>query len=158
MLLPQLEEVELFNQFHRDEPWDSDHNKRLLQKMPAVFNDPQVKLEPGMTVYQAVVGPGMIFEDDKWIPQREVTDGSNNTIAVVEVAADRAVPWTKPEDWHVDSKDPLKGLADIQPEGAFQALFLDCHVLTIKRSIKPDLLRALITRDGKESSILHRFQ
>ena len=148
MLLPHFEEVELFKEFHHDEPWNSEHNKKFLSRMPAVFSDPRMKLDPGMTVYQAVVGPGMIFDSDKLIAGHDIKDGANRTVAVVEVAPDRAVPWTKPEDWEVDLKDPLKGLADIEPEGTFQALFLDVHALTIKRSIKRDLLKALFTRDA----------
>ncbi|HEY7158442.1 MAG TPA: DUF1559 domain-containing protein, partial [Gemmataceae bacterium] len=34
LLLPYLEQDDLFAQFHFDEPWDSKHNKPLLAKMP----------------------------------------------------------------------------------------------------------------------------
>ena len=30
----------LYNEFHLDEPWDSEHNKALIAKMPAAFRDP----------------------------------------------------------------------------------------------------------------------
>jgi hypothetical protein len=33
-LLPYLGEQALYNQFKRDEPWDSPHNRKLLSKMP----------------------------------------------------------------------------------------------------------------------------
>jgi hypothetical protein len=39
-LLPFLGEVELYSQFHLDEPWDSDHNKKLILKMPDVYRCP----------------------------------------------------------------------------------------------------------------------
>ena len=64
MMLPDLEESELFQQFHFDEPWDSEHNKTLIEKMPEAFKDPRFELPPGMTVYQAVVGKGCVFEGD----------------------------------------------------------------------------------------------
>ena len=39
-ILPFVEEGELFKQFHLDEPWDSEHNKPLIAKMPAVYAKP----------------------------------------------------------------------------------------------------------------------
>ena len=36
-LLPYLEQEKLYKEFHLDEPWDSDHNKKLIARMPAVF-------------------------------------------------------------------------------------------------------------------------
>ncbi len=39
-ILPLMEEGELFKQFHLDEPWDSEHNKPLIAKMPAVYAKP----------------------------------------------------------------------------------------------------------------------
>jgi len=36
-LLPYLEQQELYDQFHHDEPWDSEHNLKLIPKMPAFY-------------------------------------------------------------------------------------------------------------------------
>jgi RNA polymerase sigma factor (sigma-70 family) len=55
-LLPFLEEQALYSQFHRDEPWDSPHNKKLLAKMPKVFAPPGVETRrPYSTFYQVFV-------------------------------------------------------------------------------------------------------
>ena len=35
LILPYIEQQELYNQFHLDEPWDSEHNRTLIAKMPA---------------------------------------------------------------------------------------------------------------------------
>src|SRR5262245_19784659 len=34
-LLPYLEAQPLYNEYHFDEPWDSEHNKKLIPKMPS---------------------------------------------------------------------------------------------------------------------------
>ena len=34
---PYIEQQALYNQFHLDEPWDSEHNKSLIAKMPAAL-------------------------------------------------------------------------------------------------------------------------
>lgn len=39
-LLPYLEQVDLYNAYQFDEPWDSEANKKVLAKMPAVFRHP----------------------------------------------------------------------------------------------------------------------
>src|SRR5262245_15641167 len=52
-LLPYLEQAELYKQFKLDQPWDSETNKKLLAKMPAVFSSPRVRVKSaGHTVYQ----------------------------------------------------------------------------------------------------------
>ena len=37
LILPYLGEEKLYKEFHLDEPWDSDHNKMLIPRMPKVF-------------------------------------------------------------------------------------------------------------------------
>jgi hypothetical protein len=54
-LLPFLDDKsaeELYKQFRLDEPWDSDHNKKLLEKMPRVYAPVRGQAPPGHTFYQ----------------------------------------------------------------------------------------------------------
>jgi RNA polymerase sigma factor (sigma-70 family) len=61
-LLPYIEQDNLYQQFNLDEPWDSEHNKKLLAKMPKTYVPPGVKTkEPYLTYYQVFVGPGTVF-------------------------------------------------------------------------------------------------
>ena len=57
-LLPFLWETELYNQFHLDEPWDSEHNKELITKMPPIYTRPGTSemAKQGKTVYLVPVG------------------------------------------------------------------------------------------------------
>src|SRR5204863_3386120 len=99
-ILPFIEENELFKQFHLDEPWDSEHNKALIAHMPRVFQDP--RRPPGdTTTFLAPVGKGLAFEGDKPLKINSFTDGTSNTIFIVQANDDRAVPWTKPDDLEV---------------------------------------------------------
>ncbi len=151
-ILPFLEEEELYKQFHLDEPWDSDHNKKLIDKMPAVYQHPGFDSpSPGLILYQAVVGPGCAFEGNEGTTLQSFTDGTSQTIVVVEAAKSKAVPWTKPEDWQMDPKNPLNGLGGIFAGGVFNAVFADGHVDGISESIDPAIFRALLTRNGGEA-------
>ena len=61
-LLPHLEQQALYDQFHLDEPWNSPHNKKLLNKMPDVYAPVIRTDEPrGSTYYQVFTGPGALF-------------------------------------------------------------------------------------------------
>jgi len=46
-ILPYLEQDSLFRQFHLDEPWDSPHNRTLIDKMPSIYRLPMSKTEKG---------------------------------------------------------------------------------------------------------------
>jgi hypothetical protein len=97
-LLPFLMQDKLYKQFKLDEPWDSNHNIKLLGKMPDVYRSPRVSLKgKGNTVYQVFRGPNTPFRGftGSRIPA-SFPDGTSNTILVVE--ATEAVPWTKPAD------------------------------------------------------------
>ena len=149
-LLPFLDQNQLYNQFHRDEPWDSEHNKTLIARMPAVFGGQGLANTNGKTRILAPVGPAMMFTGT---PQavliKEVTDGTSNTILLVEAAPERGVIWTKPDDLKIAAKDPSAGLLD---EGAtgFNAVFADGSVHYLSAKIDPKTLYALFTRNGGE--------
>jgi len=152
-ILPYIEEGPLYNQFHLDEPWDSAHNKALIKKMPKVFNSSQdPKLAPeGKTTYVGVVDKSTMFTGDKkGVQIKEVTDGTSNTIFIVDADDKDAVIWTKPDDLKLDPKDPKKGISNRFPSG-FLAAFADGSVHSVSHSISKETLNALFTRNGGET-------
>jgi hypothetical protein len=151
-LLPYLGEQKLFKEFKLDEPWDSDHNKKLIEKMPEVFRSPRVKLkQPGMTTYLAPIGEHLIFSgtDRKVRMTQDVPDGTSNTICLVDAADVQAVVWTKPDDLKVDVNAPFRGLIGHYP-GFFLAALADGTVHPIPKNLPAKTLWALFTRDGGE--------
>ena len=150
-LLPYIEETGLYQQFHLDEPWDSEHNKKLLELMPATFASPDAAaVRPGMTRYLVPTGPGTLFpRPDVALTLGDIKDGPSKTIILVEVEAKEAVPWTKPEDLSFDPKQPHAGLKNARPTG-FLAVFGDGHVSMIPRDIPAAVLAALFTTAGDE--------
>jgi uncharacterized membrane protein len=149
-ILPFLEEQELYEQFHLDEPWDSDHNKGLIARMPDVYKNPNDVVADGETTYLAVTGPGTAFEDGKASYQpRDFTDGTSRTIMIVEADADQSVIWTKPDDWQFDPNDPTQGLGSLRP-GGFLAAFADAHLEFISNVTDDEVVKAMMTRAGGE--------
>jgi prepilin-type processing-associated H-X9-DG protein len=149
-ILPFIEGGDaLYGEFHLDEPWDSPHNKTLLDKMPAVFRPVKVTTkDPFLTFYQVFVGNGALFETSEAAAINTITDGTSNTIMAVE--GGKPVPWTKPDDLPYDPEKPFPRLGGMKFPGGFNVLFGDGSVRFLKNSINVDVLRALISKAGGE--------
>ena len=148
-LLPYVDNVELYQQYRKDQPWDSEANKAVLARMPDVFRHPTIPEGTTNASIFFAVGKGLVFEkDDKdGTKFSEITDGTSNTVAVVE--AKRDIPWTKPDDIEFDlSGDKLPDLG-IVPEGWIVGI-CDGSVKFISRDIDVDLWKKLLTRAGGE--------
>ena len=149
-ILPFIEQNALYKQFHLDEPWDSDHNKKLIAKMPIVYESPAVPALNGKTVYLGVAGEGGIFTGKKGTHIAAVADGTSNTALIVEVNPELAVEWTKPQDYQCDPMNPLKGLGNVQVAG-FIAAMCDGSTHFIPNSVLPENWKLFTGRnDGKD--------
>jgi hypothetical protein len=140
----------LAEEFKMDEPWDSDHNKKLIERMPDVYKSPGSKgAAEFKTVYLTPRSDKTLFPANRSLGFLEVTDGTIRTITVLEVSDERAVIWTKPDDYEVDEKNPAAGLVGLRP-GEFLALFGSGMVRQIPANISPELLNSTYTRSGGE--------
>lgn len=155
-LLPYMEQAALYQQFKLDEPWDSENNIKLARMVVPVYTAPNQppSMDPQglvLTPYQALVGPGTLFEPGKKLRFRDVTDGTSNTIMFVE--AKRQVIWSKPDDVPFDPANPLPGadklFGGLSPNG-FNAAMGDGSVRFLKYTVDPKTLKAMITRGGGE--------
>ncbi len=150
-VLPYIDQHKLYQQFHLDEPWDSPHNRQLIEKMPQLFAIPgSPSSKEGKTCFQVPVGPKTIFPDGRGRSIRDIIDGLSNTILLVEVAEEHAVPWTKPEDWQFNPQEPLDGLGDHLKGNIFVTVFADGSTRVISRSADPEFLRGVFTAAGRE--------
>jgi hypothetical protein len=151
LLLPVLEEQDLFEKFHLDEPWDSPHNLPLLSKMPGIYAPPRNKawrVPLYHTVCHVFVGRGAAFEGREGLRYPEdFPDGTANTILVVE--AGEPVPWTKPADLPYEPDQPLPDLRGIFKDG-FRVGLADGSVRWVRRDTNEATLRAAVTRNGRD--------
>ena len=151
-LLPYLGEDKLYKEFHLDEPWDSEHNKKLITKMPKVFatpTNPQLSAM-GKTTYVVPVHATAIFTGDMQGSRiADITDGTANTIMVADVDDADAVIWTKPDDLKLDPKNPAKSLSTRFGD-KYLFLFADGSVQSISKKIDKEMLNAIFTKAGGE--------
>ena len=149
VILPYLGQAKLYEEFKRDEPWDSAHNKKLIAKMPKTYAMAgATKAKDGETYYQVVIGPDTLFRGSKKMKLQDVTDGTSNTLLVAEAKA--PVVWTRPSDLSLpkdkDARLPVGGLFT----NGFNVLLCDGSVRFLPHNIPVAKFRALITPAARD--------
>ena len=155
-ILPYIEQQNLYRQFKLTEPWDSEHNKKLISQMPSTYA-PGFPTD-GKTYYRSFTGKGTVmpppaqpvqagqaFRGEKLL---HITDGTANTLMIVE--ASEPVIWTKPEELPFTPGKPPKLGGAVFVEG-FHAVFCSGAVYFL-RSSKMDarnLSNLIETGDGQ---------
>jgi hypothetical protein len=147
-ILPYIEQDNLYKQFKLNEPWDSEHNKKLVEQMPKLFAPVRGKAEPGMTFYQAFAGKKAVLKPGQKVTFAAITDGTSNTLLAAEAA--KPVIWTRPDDLVYDGEEvpKLGGMFD----GKFHAAFCDGSVRRFRKGVDPDVLKVLI--DPQDGTVL----
>lgn len=115
LILPYIDEQALYDQFKLDEPWDSEHNLKLLDKMPAVYAGPVEKVtDTHMTSVVGPVGKGYIFDGKPGRKWAEVAGAHGTTVSLIETKTN--IPWTKPQDLQGEALAPGE-LTTLHPDG-----------------------------------------
>ncbi len=156
LLLPYFEsptELELYQQYDFDEPWDGPHNRKLSEVTPGVFRCPSPPHNENETCYVAVVGMETMWPGKSTLNWRQIHDGASNTICVVEMAHS-GIHWTEPRDLRFE--DAVRGINVPKTTNCISSnhnsgamfLFVDASVHFLTNDIQADVLRALLTANG----------
>ena len=158
LLLPYMEQGALYESIRLDEPWDSDYNRQFHDLTLSVYCCPSAPGSMrGMTSYSVVVGK----ESYSNVPNTSqmmgaMTDGTSNTIAVVE----RKTPvcWMDPtreitfETACMGINVSHDGLGSNHTGGMNVCMF-DGSVMFISQTVNAGVLRAMFTWAGGESMV-----
>ena len=115
--------------------------------IPEHYVMPDAPLGPGETCFRVLVGGGAGFEMCHSLRFSDITNGTSNTIMVVE-AAD-GVPWTKPEEIMYAPDGPLPPFGIFKDAPYFQAAFFDGTVHLLPKTISDKELRKMIRRSDR---------
>jgi prepilin-type processing-associated H-X9-DG protein len=154
LLLPFMEQQALYSMYDFDEPWDSPVNAMVTNTVLPVFQCPSDPAS-GMpiTSYMVITGPGTVFDGDQATGIRDITDGTSNTLLVVEVAG-TGTSWAEPVDLDVGNLNLPFARGGNSPgsyhPGGINAAMCDGSVRFLPNGINPATFNALITRSGGE--------
>lgn len=148
-ILPYLGHNFLYKQFRQNEPWDSEHNKKFIRRIPPSFRETQDDLNKGTTPFQAPVGIATLFNPGgTGTNSIQIINELSNTIMLVKVPEDKTAIWTKPEDWEIDislpAKDLLKGFSN-----AIVFACADGEVKAIPLKEAEEKIKSMLVIDGK---------
>ncbi len=106
LILPFIEEGNMYREFHLDEPWDSPHNLQFLEHCPSYFQCPASNLsrEKGETTYAMIVGPDAVSNGSESVGMDFIAStpqGASGTLLITESRI--PVPWTAPYDIPLES-------------------------------------------------------
>ncbi|MEQ9406082.1 MAG: DUF1559 domain-containing protein [Fuerstiella sp.] len=140
-LLPFLGQPQLYDRFHLDEPWDSEHNKSLISEMPDEFKTPGVD-EPGRTSLHGIEGENTLMSGKRAVAIHNIIDGTSNTIMFAVAAVEKSDVWTKPGALSYKAGPPTATLGDVgdrflmaRCDGSVDALPADLNEETFRRLV-----------------------
>lgn len=149
----------LHGEFRLQEPWDSEHNRKLIGKMPIVYAVPlKTPLAAGQTCYLVPRSKLTLFPPNQdggnWqVEFSEIYQGLPNIILAVEADRTAATPWTKPSDLEFDRNKPLAQLGNIRDNGflaswASGQISLVPNNVAVGRADPKEFLRGFFERVG----------
>ena len=156
LILPFIEQRALYEEIRLDEPWDSEHNQQFHSKIPSTYWCPSNPNAPtrGGCCYSIICGEEAAFAGAKPRKFKDITDGTSNTIFLVE----RKVPvnWMDPSN-EITFETACEGvnvnamgISSFHTEGANYALG-DGSVSFISNTIDAKELRKMLTiSEGQE--------
>jgi hypothetical protein len=152
LLLPDLQEEELYQQYDFSQPWDAPQNLEVAKKIPDIYKNP-FQLKSGKTCYVVVTGEETNFPGAESSRLPSIFAGSRGPLAqvlLIEASAEE-FNWTEPVDLKLEELD-LKinrgGAKQLNSRigGGIMVGYVDGRVATIAESTSGESLRELMVR------------
>jgi prepilin-type processing-associated H-X9-DG protein len=153
LILPFMEEQQLYNAIDLTKPWNDPVNAAAFNTNLAVYQCPSAPWEiDNRTTYLAVVAPNSCIQATEPRKLSDVTDDPSQTLMVIEVDEEHAVPWMSPVDANEDVVLDLASPKSRTPHpGGVQAAFVDGSVYFLADGIPATIRRTLISIAGNDN-------
>jgi Protein of unknown function (DUF1559) len=154
LILPFMEQQELYNAYNFAEPWNGPNNQKLATRIGRIYLRSGLEADQVHTTsFVAVVGPETAWPVSKPATLKDLGDGSSDTLLMVEVP-DGQFRWMEPKD--LDFHQMSFGINDGSKRGLGSRLggarvaFADGSVRTLPDDFDPNMLKAMLTANGGE--------
>ena len=150
LLLPYLDQVPLYETIDLSKPWDDPANAEAFKTNIAAYRCPSSTAPAGQTTYMAVVASEGAFRPAESRRISDFTDGTSNTLMVIEVDAEHAVHWMSPVDADESLVLGFGPKSKLLHTGGTHVLLADGAVRFLSQELSADIRRALITIAGND--------
>lgn len=155
LILPQMELGRLYESIDLTKPWDDPVNAEACQTIVPGYQCPSSVTDPAKnnhTTYLAVVTPNSCFRAGKSVSLSEIADGTSNTLMVIEVDTEHAVPWMAPVDADEQLVMSIGPESELAHSGGVNAAFVDGSVhFLMTDDLSATDRRALISIAGNDN-------
>ncbi|APZ91055.1 hypothetical protein Fuma_00639 [Fuerstiella marisgermanici] len=154
LLLPYLDQRQLYEQYDFSKPWDSPGNLQLAARRPRTYLLHGVDDDGGIaTNYLAVVGEGTPWPAGRMMTHEMMEETAGRTIRVVENVGS-GILWTEPRDLDFSTmpmtlKDyPADGISSwLQPPAV---AMVDGSTVTLSMELTEDEVRNMLLIDSDQ--------
>lgn len=157
LILPYLDQQELYERYDFTQPWDGPDNSKLAEEFPiptayrCASDTHDDAMSPQNTSYLAIVGPHSCWPGSEPVSLDQITDDTAETLQVVE-SSNSGIHWMEPRDLDVSQMaltiNPEAGQGIQSPhEAGAHVLFADGHAWFLSDELDREAVRRLIERD-----------
>lgn len=160
-ILPYLNELQLYNSYDFNQPWDAPQNYAVIEAMPGVYASPTQGSGSGRECYyQLVTGDRTLFPKSGPLGPKNVLDDLAKTALVVEALPPKSGQnlvsiWTEPTELDIQG---MSGLIGNKPgievgsvtEGGVAIVTVDGTGHFLKDTTPPEIVLAILTASGGE--------
>ncbi len=153
LLLPYLEQKQLFDQIDLSKPWDDPANSVAYDRPLKFYICPSSTVSQEQTTYFAVTANGGCFLPTEPRKLSDITDSKDLTLMVVEVPEKHAVHWMSPNDAGDALVSKLsKTDKRSHPNGAMAA-FVSGRIAFLNSNTPLAILQAFMSIAGNDDAV-----
>ena len=151
LILPYLDHATLYKKIDLTKAWDDPVNAEAFQTKVSVYRCPLAIGPENHTTYMAVVTSNSCIRPTEPRSLSDITDDQDQTLMVIEVDSDHAVPWMSPRDADESLILALGSKHKLAHGGGINAGFVDGRTEFLNANLTKDKLRKLISIAGSDN-------
>lgn len=151
LILPFLEQQHLYESVDLSKPWHDPANEAAFKTAVPVYLCPSAEIDEIHTTYMGMVGPDACLHPTKPRSLSEITDGTSETLMVIETSPQQAVHWMAPQDEGVQFLLSFNEEDELDHDFGMNVLFADGSARFVTAAMSDAARQALVTVDGGET-------
>lgn len=150
LILPFLEQSQLYKSIDLTKPWDDPANAAACKTSVNEYQCPSASEIGNRTTYLAVLTPTSCFRATEPRSLSNITDDPRKTLMVIEVDSEHAVPWMSPVDADERVVMVIGAKSKLDHVGGVHAAFVDGSVRFLAADTPTAQRQALISIAGDD--------